>query len=137
MKKDVADLLPQKVPFVMVDTLYDFKDSFVKSGYTVKSDNVLVEGNQFLEAGLIEHMAQSVALHTGYYFFLRNEKPPMGYIGAISDVKITALPLVGQEVVSEVNILNEFGGVTLVGIVSYLDGVEIASGKMKTVLANE
>ena len=39
--------------------------------------------DNFVESGIIEHMAQSVALHTGYQFYLRKEQAPTGYIGSI------------------------------------------------------
>ena len=72
-KVAVENLLPQKFPFVMVDTLYSFTAASLVSGLQIQSNNIFFEKGTFLYAGLIEHMAQSVALHTGYDFFLRNE----------------------------------------------------------------
>ena len=77
-KETVENLLPQKFPFVMVDAMYSYTETSLISGLTIQNDNIFTENNIFLEAGLIEHMAQSVALHTGYQFFLRNETAPTG-----------------------------------------------------------
>ena len=82
-KEAVENLLPQKFPFVMVDSMFSYTETSLVSGFSIKSDNIFFDNNTFLEAGLIEHMAQSVALHTGYQFFLRNETAPTGYIGSI------------------------------------------------------
>ena len=80
-------------------------------------------------------MAQSVALHTGYQFFLKNEIAPTGYIGSIKDIEIKKLPQINNTIQSNITILQEFGGITLVDIVTFLNNEEIASGQMKTVLA--
>jgi len=134
-KVAVENLLPQKFPFVMVDTLYSFTEASLVSGLQIQSNNIFFENGTFLEAGLIEHMAQSVALHTGYDFFLRNEIAPTGYIGSIKDIKIKKLPKINDTIQSTVTILQEFAGITLVNIVTTLNNEEIANGQMKTVLA--
>ena len=134
-KEAVENLLPQKFPFVMVDTLHAFNETSLVSGLKIKNENIFFDNGIFLEAGLIEHMAQSVALHTGYDFFLRNEKAPTGYIGSIKEIAIKKLPKIDDTIQSTVTILQEFAGVTLVNIVTTLHNEEIANGQMKTVLA--
>ena len=134
-KEAVGHLLPPKFPFVMVDKMYSFTETSLVSGLTIESDNLFFENNHFLEAGLIEHMAQSVALHTGYQFFLRNEPAPTGYIGSIKEIEIKKLPQIKDTIQSTVTIIQEFAGITLVNIVTTLNNEEIANGQMKTVLA--
>ena len=134
-KEAVGNLLPQKFPFVMVDRLFSYSETSLVAGLKIESDNIFVEENTFLEAGLIEHMAQSVALHTGYQFFLKNEIAPTGYIGSIKDIEIKKLPKINDIIQSSITILQEFGGITLVDIVTFLNNEAIASGQMKTVLA--
>lgn len=134
-KETVENLLPQKLPFVMVDAMYSYTETSLISGLKIQNDNIFTENNIFLEAGLIEHMAQSVALHTGYQFFLRNETAPTGYIGSIKEIEIKKLPEINDSIQSEVTILQEFAGITLVNIVTKLNNEEIANGQMKTVLA--
>lgn len=134
-KNQVQALLPQKAPITMVDKLFSFKENHIVAGLTVTEDNMFVEHRRFAEPGIIEHMAQSVALYTGYGFFIKNETPPEGYIGSIKDVKIFKLPLVGEELVTEVDVLQEFMGITLVNISTKAGETIIASSQMKTVLA--
>lgn len=134
-KEAVENLLPQKFPFVMVDRLFTYSETSLVAGLKIENDNIFLEENTFLEAGLIEHMAQSVALHTGYQFFLKNEIAPTGYIGSIKDIEIKKLPQINDTIQSSITILQEFGGITLVDIVTFLNNEEIASGQMKTVLA--
>ncbi|WPO80168.1 hypothetical protein [Flavobacterium sp. KACC 22761] len=134
-KEAVENLLPQKFPFVMVDRMFSYSETGLISGLKIQNDNIFLEENTFLEAGLVEHMAQSVALHTGYQFFLKNETAPTGYIGSIKDIQIKKLPKINDIIQSNVTILQEFAGVTLVDIVTFLNDEEIANGQMKTVLA--
>ncbi|AIN74865.1 hypothetical protein O8E88_000611 [Flavobacterium psychrophilum] len=134
-KEFVENLLPQKFPFVMVDKMYSYTETSLISGLKIQSDNIFYHNGSFVEAGLVEHMAQSVALHTGYQFYLKQEPAPTGYIGSIKDIEIKELPKLDEEIQTTVSILQEFGGITLVDIVTKLNGVEIATGQMKTVLA--
>ena len=131
----VGNLIPQKFPFVMVDKVLAFGENFITSGFTVEETNIFTENLIFQEAGLIEHMAQSVALYTGYQFYLKQEAAPTGYIGSIKSIEIFQLPKVNDNLVTKVNVLQEFAGITLVDISVLLNEVEIARGQMKTVLA--
>ena len=131
----VGNLIPQKFPFVMVDKVLAFGENFITSGFTVEETNIFTENLIFQEAGLIEHMAQSVALYTGYQFYLKQEAAPTGYIGSIKSIEIFQLPKVNDNLITKVNVLHEFAGVTLVDILVLLNEVEIARGQMKTVLA--
>ena len=134
-KDFVEKLLPQKFPFVMVDKMYDYTETSLISGFTIQKESIFFQDGNFVESGLIEHIAQSIALHTGYEFFLKNEPAPTGYIGSIKDIEIRQLPKLGDEIQTTVSILQEFAGVTLVDAVTKLNDIVIASGQMKTVLA--
>ena len=134
-KDFVENLLPQKFPFVMVDKMYSYTETALVSGLTIQSDNIFFQNQNLVESGLIEHMAQSVALHTGYQFILKKEPAPTGYIGSIKDIEIKKLPKLNDEIQTTVSILQEFGGITLVDVVTTLNNEEIATGQMKTVLA--
>ena len=135
-KAFVEQLIPQKFPFVMIDKLLVFSENEITAGLTVTSENIFVSDSCFQESGLIEHMAQSVALYTGYQFYLKQEPAPTGYIGSIKSIEILQLPKTGSEIETTVNVLHEFMGVTLVEIISKVNNVEIARGQMKTVLAS-
>ncbi len=132
----LGKLIPQKTPFVMVDKLLHFEDRKVVAGLTITETNIFLQNNKFAAPGLIEHMAQTVALYTGYQFFLKEEDAPTGYIGAIKKAEIFELPHLGSELETTVVILHDIMGVTLVTAETKCDGKIIASSEMKTVLAN-
>lgn len=131
-KDFVESLIPQRFPFVMVHELSDYSENHLLSGFEIKGDNLFIQDGIFQASGLIEHQAQSVALHTGYKYYLLGKDAPTGYIGAIKSFEAEMLPKVGDYLKSEVTILNEIMGVTLVDIVTKLNGEVIAKSQMKT-----
>lgn len=135
-KDFIGKLIPQKAPFMMVDKLLHFEDKKVIGGLTISEENIFIQDNKFTATGLIEHMAQTVALYTGYQFFLKKEDAPTGYIGAIKKAEILELPSIGKELKTTVVILHDIMGVTLIIAETECDGQIIASSEMKTVLAN-
>lgn len=135
-KDFVGNLIPQKKPFVMVDKLISFKENEIIAGITIVADNLFTKDSTFQESGLIEHMAQSVALYTGYQYYLKNEPAPTGYIGSIKSIEILRLPKLNENVETTVSVLHEFMGVTLVEIISKVGDEIISNGQIKTVLAS-
>lgn len=134
-KLAVGQLLPQKAPFVMADKLFSFQENEITAGLTVTADNIFTKNGFFTEPGIIEHMAQCVALYTGYKYLLNGRPAPTGYIGAIKDAEILQLPVTGDELFTNVTVLQEFMDLTLVAITTRSNGIVIATSQMKTVLA--
>ncbi|TYR38478.1 hypothetical protein FXV77_00295 [Sphingobacterium phlebotomi] len=128
-------LIPQRAPIVMVSSLESYDERGLVSTFLVSEGNMFVDGEKLVESGLLEHMAQSVALHTGYSYFLRGEHAPKGYIGSMQNVEIHGLPKIGETVFSTIQIIQEFMGVTLVEIETKLENSVIACARMKTVIA--
>lgn len=133
---NISHLIPQKVPFVMVDTLLEFTQEKVVSSFKILDTNLFIENGELNEQGIIENMAQSVALHTGYDYFLKGEQAPTGYIGSIKKVAVFKRPALNDVITTKVDILHEFDGITMVKVIAYnTENEEIASGEMKTVIA--
>ncbi len=136
----IKKLIPQKDPFVMIDKLLYFDTEKVVSGLKVTSDNILTSKDYFTEGGLIENMAQSIALHRGYRGYInrgKDEKPKTGFIGSIKHATIHSLPKIGTELITTVEIIAEIMQVSLVEIrVNDTDGNLIASSEMKTIIVD-
>ena len=83
---DITNLIPQKSPFEMVDTLLEFSKTSVTSSFSIPKENLFVVNGKFTESGLVENMAQTVALHTGFSYFVEGKPAPTGYIGSIKSI---------------------------------------------------
>ncbi|AXT53874.1 hypothetical protein D1818_24775 [Aquimarina sp. BL5] len=146
LESDITDidfikkLIPQKDPFVMIDKLLYFNSEKVVSGLKVTSDNILTSDEYFTEGGIIENMAQSIALHRGYRGYInrgKDDKPKTGFIGSIKDATIHTLPRIGTELITTVEIIAEIMQVSLVKIsVNDSVGNLIATSEMKTIIVD-
>lgn len=115
--KDVFALLPQQPPMVMVDKLFACTDQKAITGFTIDPGNLLVKDDLFSESGLIENMAQSVALMTGWLASKGQEneqKIPIGVIGAVKDLKVFFLPAAGSHIITELEVLFRVANATIV-----------------------
>jgi hypothetical protein len=132
--EDVLKLIPQRPPIVMVDKLISAADGKTVSGFTIKTDNIFVENGIFQEPGMIENVAQSAALGVGYMCSVKNEKVPLGFIGAVKNLKIYGLPLVGDELKTEIQVDYEVFEATLITGKVYCADTLLAQCEMKIFL---
>ena len=132
----ITDLIPQRPPIVMVDAINPLSAT---TTLTIREDNWFVEGGTFLEAGLVEHAAQSAAALVGLATQQRGEQPHIGYIGAVQDFVISSLPHVGDTLTTEVHVVAIVDEITLVEITTHSTVVHkkvnnvksIATGRLK------
>ncbi len=74
--KDILPLIPQRPPFVMVDTLVTAGENNARTKLKIRSDNIFVKENQLTEPALIENIAQTAAARMGYICKQNNEQVP-------------------------------------------------------------
>jgi hypothetical protein len=132
--EDVLKLIPQRPPIVMVDKLISAADKKTVSGFTIKADNIFVENGVLQEPGIIENVAQSAALGVGYVCSIKNEKVPLGFIGAVKNLKIFGLPKVGDELTTEIQVDYEVFEATLITGKVYCKDELLAQCEMKIFL---
>jgi predicted hotdog family 3-hydroxylacyl-ACP dehydratase len=129
--EDILKLIPQRAPIVMIDTLYEADDTSATTGLSISSDNIFVKDGILQEAALIEHIAQSAAAHAGYKTFQNNIPPKLGFIGEIKKCKINYLPKVNETLKTEIKILAEALGITLISAQTYSNETLVSSCQMK------
>ena len=137
-KENIEKYIPQKYPFVMVDTLHLNEETQTASSLTINPDNILVNDEGFFsESGIIEHIAQTAALRSGYHFLSQNKPVPVGFIGALKNLKIYKLPHSGTTLNTIITIQNEIFECTIIHGVVYVAGEAIAECEMKIFLKPE
>lgn len=62
---------------LMVDLILDINSSFVETTFLIKEDNIFVDNNIFVEAGLIENTAQTCSAIVGKKYFLKKMEQKM------------------------------------------------------------
>ena len=115
----------------MVDKLINFTETTTLANLRIQADNIFVENGLFKEPGLIENIAQTAAARAGYIAKTHNTAVQVGYIGAVNNLQIFALPKTGDELFTEITIENQIFDVTLIsGKITCNNGV-VAQCKMK------
>lgn len=122
---------PQREPIVMVDKLFEGDPTHAITGLTVYADNMFVQNGLFIEAGLIEHAAQSASVLVGYQAYKNQQKAPVGYIGEVKKAHFYSLPKVGDELVTEITIISEVDGLSLVKAQVAVEGNTVFDCQMK------
>jgi predicted hotdog family 3-hydroxylacyl-ACP dehydratase len=97
-KIDIHSLLPQRDPFVAVDSLVHYDEREVVTETVVKADSLFTQDGRLTAAGLMENIAQSCAARIGFrtLYVMGLDKVDIGVIGALSNMEIHALPPVGR-----------------------------------------
>ena len=129
--EDITHLIPQKYPFVMVSNLLYADELTTKSSFIINPDNVFVKDDIFQEAGLMENIAQTAALRSGYIAHEENNPVGIGYIGAIKDFEIFHLPKINDELLTEITIENQVFNVTVLSGKVWHNSTLLAQCEMK------
>jgi predicted hotdog family 3-hydroxylacyl-ACP dehydratase len=130
-------LIPQRPPFVMIGELEHCEDTVARSRFEIKSDNIFVSDGILQEAALVENIAQTAAARAGWMAQKNDQPVAIGYIGAIQQLEITALPQVGQVLETEIRIVNQVFDVTLISGKINCDGKLLASCDMKIFISKQ
>lgn len=112
--QQLLQLIPQRPPMVMIDTLVATNATQTTSSFHIKSSNVFIQDKVLTEAGIIENIAQTAAARIGYICHQEKKEVPLGYIGAIKKLKIHQLPKVNSTLTTTISIVREIFNVTLV-----------------------
>ena len=132
----VAELLPQRPPFVMVDCLTAYNPEVTVTELTVRGDNLFVSDGFLSASGLIENIAQTCAARMGYINRMNRQSVKLGFIGAIRNLEIHRLPSVGERLSTSIRVSEEVFGMTLVDAAVESDGVLLVEAEMKIALSD-
>lgn len=137
-KDQVLQLIPQRPPIVMVDGLKAHSPESSVSVFHISPDNIFVADGHFQMPGLIENIAQTVALRAGYEHMQRiisaagaAIKPPLGFIGEVKNLSIHFLPPIGANIETKVELLHTIFTASVVKGAVMCDGKVAAECEMK------
>jgi predicted hotdog family 3-hydroxylacyl-ACP dehydratase len=111
---NILSFIPQRYPFVMVDTLLFADEKTAKTGFTVIAGNIFCEEDEFSEAGLLENMAQTAAAGAGYRESKANKPAAIGYIGAVKNFEVFVLPQLKDVLTTETVITDKIFNATII-----------------------
>ena len=136
-KYDILELLPQRRPFVMIDSLLYCDLVVTRTSLEVREDNIFNDGGHLSTAGICENIAQTCAARLGYLSLSSGQPVRLGFIGAISNMQVSRTPRTGEALVTEINVLQEVFNITLVHAVVRSGDEIIAETDLKIALADD
>lgn len=136
-KYDILELLPQRRPFVMIDSLLYCDMAVTRTSLEVREDNIFNDGGHLSTAGICENIAQTCAARLGYLSLSSGQPVRLGFIGAISNMQVSRTPRTGEVLVTEINVLQEVFNITLVHAVVRSGDEVIAETDLKIALADD
>lgn len=122
MTTDIEQYIPQRKPFVFIDTIDEVSATTARTRFTVTDDCVLVCEGMLPLSGLMENAAQTCAVRAGN---------KIGYIGAVKQMKATRLPRIGETLRTEATVAQEVLNICLMDVVTYVEDEQIASTTLK------
>ena len=136
-KYGILELIPQRPPFVMVDSLIYCDRTITRTQLEVRADNIFNDGGHLSTAGICENIAQTCAARLGYLSLASGQPVKLGYIGAISNMQVYRTPVTGETLVTEINVLQEVFNITLVHAVVKCGDELIAQTDLKIALGDD
>jgi len=142
-RQDVLKFIPQRDPIVVVHGLETISDNTAITVFHVEEGHLFVRNGKLLEAGIMENIAQSCALSSGYRFAANitdaseAASPPIGFIGGLKNFIITDLPSVGSIIRTTVSVMHEVMGMQVVEASVQCGKHVIASCEMKIFLSQQ
>lgn len=135
---DVLTLLPQRPPFVMIDTLTHFDEVVTTTQLTVRQDNLFVEeGGVLNSCALVENIAQTCAARMGYINqYIYKEHVKLGFIGSIKNLQILRPAHVGETLTTSIEVVQEVMQLTLVNATVKVGDETIVTAEMKIALSD-
>ena len=131
-KYGILELIPQRPPFVMVDSLIYCDLSITRTQLEVRADNIFNDGGRLSTAGICENIAQTCAARLA-----SGQAVKLGYIGAISNMQVYRTPVTGETLVTEIKVLQEVFNITLVHAVVKCGDELIAETDLKIALGDD
>jgi len=133
-KNKIIDLIPQKYPMVMVDGLISNDETMTISTLSISENNIFCSYGFFTEPGLIENIAQTAALRSGYEAMKSNKEPTVGFIGSVKKMKIYKLPKVNDVIHTKITILTRLMNVLIIKGEVTINTQLMAEGEMNIFL---
>ncbi|MCX8534489.1 ABC transporter permease [Chryseobacterium luquanense] len=120
---NIHHFLPHREPMLMVDYILELTPEKVVTSFEIKADNIFVHNNQFVEAGLIEHSAQTSSSILGQSFFSNTESNTkvIGFITNIKKIEIFGLPEAGNKIFSKASLISKYENICQIFCETFLD----------------
>lgn len=132
----ITRLIPQRPPFLMVDSIRECGGPDAVTSFVILQDNMLVDDGALSTAGIVENMAQSCAARMGCIDWMNGEPIKIGYIGDVKNCSIMRHPVCGETLHTEVHIIEEMFGLVLAEVTTKVNDETLATAHLKIAMTD-
>lgn len=121
-QRDILSYIPQRPPFVFVDTVEERSEKRASTRYTIPENCPLLSDGVLQLAGLMENAAQTCSVIAGNH---------IAYLGAVKQMDVTHFPKVGEVLRTEAVVKQEMLNISLVECTTRVQDKTIATTMLK------
>lgn len=125
---DIASFIPQKPPFVFIDTIESVDEKGARTRFTIPESCPLVEDDDMVLPGLMENAAQTCATMA---------KGAIAFIGEVKQMEVMRFPHVGETICTEAKVVQEWQNILRVECTTQVQNEMIATITLKIATITE
>jgi len=119
---DIFSYIPQRPPFVFIDTIEERSEKKACTRYTIPETCPLLSDGILPLAGVMENAAQTCSVIAGN---------KIAYLGAVKQMDVTRFPMVGETLCTEAVVKQEMLNISLIECTTYIQNETIATTTLK------
>jgi len=119
---DIASYIPQRPPFVFIDTVEAVDEKSARTRFTIPESCPLADEGVLPLSGLMENAAQTCATMG---------KGAILYIGEVKQMEVVRFPRVGETVCTEAKVMQEWLNILRVECTTHVNDETIATTTLK------
>lgn len=134
-KNSITDYIPQRAPFVMIDSLISASETQFESEFEITGENIFLKDGVLSESALIENIAQTCAAGFGYVGSQNGEEAgKLGFIGSVSRLEVKKVAKENDVIKTKITVISTFDTIHLVEGTAFRGNEELVSCQMKIVV---
>lgn len=135
---DIHEILPQREPFLFCDRIVSYSDDTTATEFSVPLEGLFIEEGFLKADAIVEIMAQTAAARIGYKAIYIDHTPVrIGVIGSVKNFQLIRRPATGELLRTEVTVLHDIFGISLVSATTSSGNETIATGQLKIALSDQ
>ncbi len=120
--RDILTYIPQRPPFVFIDTIEELSENEAHTRYTIPEACPLLSDGIMSLAGLMENAAQTCSVIAGN---------KIAYLGAVKQMDVSRFPTIGETLYTEAVIVQQMLNISLIECTTRVQDETIAITTLK------
>lgn len=127
-QRDIFSYIPQRPPFVFIDTIEERSEKSARTCYTIPEDCPLLSDGILPLSGIMENAAQTCSVIAGNR---------IAYLGAVKQMDVMRFPRIGETLCTETVVVQQMLNISLIECTTRIQGETIATTTIKIATIEE